>query len=77
MIKLSKSNQVEQKVIMQNKKEGKEEVKKLLAEHPDLPLIIQGIKKLNRTLKKFKNGGGQTHQGESMDEGEEKQQKEE
>jgi hypothetical protein len=40
-------------------------------------LIIQGIKKLNRTLKNFKNGGGQTHQGESMDEGEEKKQKEE
>lgn len=57
------------KAQLRAKKEGKEEVKKLLAEHPDLPLIIQGIKKLNRTLKKFKNGGGQTQQGESMDEG--------
>ena len=54
------------------KKEGKEEAKKLLAEHPDLPLIIEGIKKLNRILKKFRNGSGQTYEEGSMDEGEEK-----
>lgn len=45
------------KAQLKAKKEGKDEAKKLLAEHPDLPLIIEGIKKLNRNLKKFRSGG--------------------
>jgi len=44
----------------------------VLAEHPDLPQIIEGMKKLNRLLKKF--GSMQAPEGE--EEGEEKQQKE-
>ena len=36
-----------------------------------MPLIIKGIKKLNRLLK-VKNGSGQTQEGKSIDEGEQK-----